>query len=227
MKLIHVMGGLVALLSGAVALYALKGAKLHRRSGMIFVYAMLVMASTGTVMSIVHLNVGNVMAGMLTLYLVLTALLTARRPSLEFNGIDRMAMLVAMTVGVTAVTLGIAAVRSATGTMHGIPPPAYFMFGTVALLATFGDLRVMWSWRTQGGFRIKRHLWRMCFALFIAAASFFLGPSQRLPAFLRGSPLRPVPVLVVLIVMFFWLARVSLRQRGLPQAWFQPIRRTS
>jgi ABC-type amino acid transport system permease subunit len=101
------------------------------------------------------------------------------------------------------------------------------MFGTVALLATFGDLRVMRSWRTQGGFRIKRHLWRVCFALFIAAASFFLGPPQRLPAFLWHSSLRPVPVLVVLIVMFFWLARVSLRQRGLPQAWFQPIRRTA
>jgi uncharacterized membrane protein len=225
MKLLHVMAGLTALIAGAVALYAFKGAKLHRRSGIIFVYAMLVMASTGTVMSIVHLNVGNVLAGVLTFYLVLTALLAVRRPSLEFHRIDTVAMLAALTVGLTAATLGLAAVRSATGTMHGIPPPVYFMFGTVALLATFGDLRVMRSWRTQGGFRIKRHLWRMCFALFIAAASFFLGPPQRLPAFLRHSPLRPVPVLLVLLVMFFWLARVSFRQRRLPAEWFPPLRR--
>ncbi len=165
MKLIHVMGGLTALVSGAIALYALKGARLHRRSGMIFVYAMLVMASTGTLMSIVHLNVGNVMAGTLTLYLVFTALLTVPRPAPEFRRIDAVAMLAALAVGLGATTLGLAAARSATGTMHGIPPPVYFMFGTVALLATFGDLRVMRSWRTQGGFRIKRHLWRMCFAL--------------------------------------------------------------
>ena len=222
MKLLHVVAGLFALLSGAVALYALKGAKLHRRSGIIFVYAMLVMASTGTVMSIVHLNVGNVMAGTLTLYLVFTALLTVRRPALEFRRIDAVAMLAALAVGLGATTLGVAAARSATGTMHGIPPPVYFMFGTVALLAAFGDLRVMRGWRTQGGFRIKRHLWRMCFALFIATASFFLGPSQRLPAFLRGSPLRPIPVLLVLLVMFFWLARVSFRQRRLPGEWFSP-----
>jgi uncharacterized membrane protein len=226
-KLLHVMAGITALVTGAVALYALKGAKLHRRSGILFVYAMLVMAFTGTVMSIVHLNVGNVIAGILTFYLVLTALLTVRRPSLEFHRIDGVAMLAALTVGLTAVTLGLAALRSATGKMHGIPPPVYFMFATVALLATFGDLRVMRSWRTHGGFRIKRHLWRMCFALFIAAASFFLGPSQRLPVFLRHSPLRPVPVLIVLIVMFFWLARVSLTRRRLPADWFQPIRRTS
>jgi len=227
MKLIHVLAGLSALIAGAVALYALKGGKLHRQAGILFVYAMLVMSSTGAVMSVVHLNVGNVMAGVLTFYLVLTALLAVRRPTLEFQRIDAVAMLAALTVGLTALTLGVAAVRSATGKMQGIPPPVYFMFGTVAALATLGDLRVMRSWGTQGGFRIKRHLWRMCFAMFIATASFFLGPSQRLPAFLRGSPLRPIPVLLVLVVMFFWLARVSLRQRGLPQAWFQPIRRTS
>ena len=227
MKLIHVLAGLSALIAGAVALYALKGGKLHRQAGILFVYAMLVMSSTGAVMSVVHLNVGNVMAGVLTFYLVLTALLAVRRPTLEFQRIDAVAMLAALTVGLTALTLGVAAVRSATGKMHGIPPPVYFMFGTVALLATFGDLRVWRSWRTQGGFRIKRHLWRMCFALFIATASFFLGPSQRLPAFLRGSPLRPIPVLLVLVVMFFWLARVSLRQGRLPSAWFQPVRRTS
>ena len=225
MKLLHVMAGLFALLSGAVALYALKGAKLHRQAGILFVYAMLVMSSTGAVMSVLHLNVGNIIAGVLTFYLVLTALLTVRRPSLEFHWIDRVAMLAALAVALTAVTLGVAAVRSATGKMHGIPPPVYFMFGTVALLATLGDLRVMRAWRTQGGFRIKRHLWRMCFALFIATASFFLGPSQRLPPFLRHSPLRPIPVLLVLAVMFFWLARVSYRRRGLPAEWFEPFRR--
>jgi uncharacterized membrane protein len=211
MKLIHVLAGLTALIAGAVALYALKGARLHRRSGVIFACAMLVMASTGTVMSIVHLNVGNVMAGLLTVYLVVTAWLAVRRPGLEFQRIDAAAMLGALAVGLGAVTLGIAARRSATGTMHGIPPPVYFMFGTVALLATLGDLRVMRRWRTQGGFRIKRHLWRMCFAMFIATASFFLGPARRLPPLLRGSPLRPIPVLLVLLVMFFWLARLTFR----------------
>jgi hypothetical protein len=134
-------------------------------------------------------------------------------------------MLAALTVGLTGLTLGAAAVRSATGKLNGIPPPVYFMFATIALLAALGDLRVMRSWGTQGGFRIKRHLWRMCFALFIATASFFLGPSQRLPAFLRHSPLRPVPVLLVLLVMLFWLARVSLRQGRLPAEWFSGVRR--
>jgi uncharacterized membrane protein len=228
MRVLHVLAGLTALLAGAVALYALKGARIHRRSGLVFVYAMLVMSSTGALMSVLDLNVGNILAGVLTFYLVLTALLTVRRPALEFQWIDRVALLVVLTLGLTAVTLGVAAVRSATGKIHGLPPPVYFMFGTVALLATLGDLRVMAAWGTHGGFRIKRHLWRMCFALFIAAASFFLGPPQRLPPFLRQSPLRPIPVLLVLVVMVVWMVRVSIQQRRARARGesFVPMRRT-
>jgi hypothetical protein len=176
-------------------------------------------------MSILNLNVGNVMAGVLTFYLVLTALLTVRRPALEVHPVDWAAMLAALTVGLTAATFGIAAMRSPAGKIHGLPPPVYFMFGSVALLATLGDLRLLLGWGTGGGFRIKRHLWRMCFALFIATASFFLGPAQRLPVFLRHSPLRPLPVLLVLVVMLFWLARVSLRSRRLPEAWLPQMGR--
>jgi uncharacterized membrane protein YfcA len=98
--------------------------------------------------------------------------------------------------------------------MHAIPPPVYFMFGTVALLATFGDLRVMRSWRTQGGFRIKRHLWRMCFALFIAALSFFIGQAKVIPAPYRNRGLLALPVLAVLVTMLYWLWRVR-RKRAL------------
>ena len=213
MKFIHVLAGLSALLAGAVALYALKGGRLHRRSGLVFVYAMLVMASTGTLMSIVHLNAGNVIAGVLTCYLVLTALITVRRPTPEFHRIDAIAMFAASTVVLGAAAMGVAALASADGKMQGIPPTVYFVFGFIALLATIGDVRVMRGWRTRGSFRIARHLWRMCFAMFIATASFFLGPSRRLPPFLRHSPLRPIPVLLVLLLMFYWLARVSIQAR--------------
>ena len=118
MKLLHVLAGLTALVTGAVALYALKGAKLHRRSGIVFVYAMLVMSSTGAVMSVLHLNVGNVIAGVLTFYLVLTALLAVRRPTLEFHSIDIVATLMALTVGLTGATLS----GSATAQPTAAPP---------------------------------------------------------------------------------------------------------
>jgi uncharacterized membrane protein len=45
--LFHIAGGALGLVSGFVALYAAKGARLHRRSGMLFVYAMLATCAAG------------------------------------------------------------------------------------------------------------------------------------------------------------------------------------
>jgi hypothetical protein len=209
---LHVAAGLLALLSGAVALYALKGGALHRKSGMVFVYAMLVMSASGAVIAALQPTVVamNVIAGALTFYLVLTALLTVRRPVLEFRWTDGVPMLVALAVCLACLKLGTDAVG---GERRNGPLPVFVMFGGVALLATVGDLRLMLGRRVDGRPRIARHLWRMCFALFIAAASFFLGPPQRLPAPLRESALRPVPVLLVLLVMAYWMVRVRVGRR--------------
>jgi len=72
-----------------------------------------------------------------------------------------------------------------------------------------------------GAKRIARHLWRMCFGLFIAAGSFFLGPSNRplrlLSAVGLGQHLSPtlfstslylILTILPLILLIFWLVRV-------------------
>jgi uncharacterized membrane protein len=52
MILLHILGGLIGLSSGAVALSIPKGSKLHRKIGMIFVYGILVLSTSGAVMAI-------------------------------------------------------------------------------------------------------------------------------------------------------------------------------
>jgi hypothetical protein len=69
-----------------------------------------------------------------------------------------------------------------------------------------------------GALALSRHLWRMCFALFIAATSFFLGQADLFPAELRHPALLGLPVLVVLGAMVYWLWRVRFRS-ALRQAW--------
>ena len=56
--------------------------------------------------------------------------------------------------------------------------------------------------------RISRHLWRMCFALFIATGSFFLGQQDVMPQAVRGSPILVVLALAPFPLMLYWLARV-------------------
>ena len=52
----------------------------------------------------------------------------------------------------------------------------------------------------------------MCFALFIAAASFFLGQADEFPELLRIPALLALPVLAVLLAMLYWLWRVRIRR---------------
>jgi len=60
--------------------------------------------------------------------------------------------------------------------------------------------------------RILRHLWRMCFGLFFATMSFFVGQQQVFPKFLRGSLLLTVLAFLPLPVMIYWLFRVRWRK---------------
>ena len=68
--------------------------------------------------------------------------------------------------------------------------------------------------------RIARHLWRMCFALFIAAGSFFSireRVAKILPEPFTTPAMRALPIALVFAAMFYWLWRVRAR-RMLAQA---------
>ena len=213
---IHIAAGGLALASGFVALAVTKGAGVHRRSGTLFVYTMLVMALVGALIAAAR-NVaaaGNVPIGLLTSYLVVTGLTTVRPPTGKRAGrLDLALMLTALALGVTLVAFGL--VASARGTLTGFPPAPFFVFGAVALLAAGGDVRLIRSGGVRairGAPRLARHLWRMSFALLIAAFSFFLGQAKVIPQPIRIIPLLMVPPLVVLATMLYWLWRVRGRR---------------
>jgi hypothetical protein len=85
------------------------------------------------------------------------------------------------------------------------------VFGIAGVLAAAGDARVIRAGGIQGPRRIARHLWRMCFAMWVAAASFFLGPRGRVPEVIDIPLLKAVGVLVPIVVMFYWLWRLRRR----------------
>lgn len=203
----HVTGGAIAIVSGLVALYAIKGRQLHRKSGTTFVCAMLVMALSGAVMAVGHAGAEiNIPAGLVTAYLVSSSLLTVRGPSVGFR-VERIAMVAAFMLGVASMLLALVSVsRGRTGF---IVPLA--MFATLALAAATGDRRMIKAGGIRGTPRLKRHLWRMCAALAIAAASFFLGPVSRIPEPLRLPALRLIP-LVVIATMVSWMWRFRTRR---------------
>ena len=71
---------------------------------------------------------------------------------------------------------------------------------------------MLWAGPRRGGARLARHLWRMSFALFIAALSFSVQAAKMLPASARVPALIALPMLAVLVTMFYWLWRVRGRR---------------
>lgn len=217
MTLIHIYAGLIALAAGAVALGVRKGGRLHRETGRIFVYAMFAMAGMGATLAAMKVFAGearslqsmNVVAGVLTFYLVATAWLTVRRPLPGPHWIDGAAMAAALAAGAFSVKFGLDAALRPNGRFLGFPATPAFVFGAVAFLAALGDLRLLTGRVLQGASRVARHLWRMCFAMFIATGSFFLGQAQALPEAVRRPLLLAIPVVGVLLVMAYWLVRVA------------------
>ncbi|HET9909682.1 MAG TPA: hypothetical protein VFQ23_23750 [Anaerolineales bacterium] len=201
---IHIIAGLTGIVSGFIALYTLKGGKLHRKGGMIFVYAMLVVAITGVVMGALISEMSAVIPGVLAFYLVMTALRSIRHPVLKFHWPDLGLLLLALILGGGSILYGILA--------EDQPTALYIVFGIVTLLAALGDVRVMLAGSIQGKQRVVRHLWRMGLAMFIATGSFFLGQSDEFPEQFRNSGLLSIPVLLVIFTMFYWLVRVSFTQ---------------
>ena len=93
-----------------------------------------------------------------------------------------------------------------------------FILATALFLAAAGDVRIMRFGLPRGGPRLARHLWRMCFALFIAAGSFFSireRVATILPEPFTTGPMRALPILLLFGAMFYWLWRVRGR-RALP-----------
>jgi len=209
---LHITAGLLGLVSGAVALCAPKGAWLHRKSGILFVFSMLALSISGAGIALLSGGEASVVGAILAAYLVTTALTTVRPPSPRSRWLALGLTAVAFALGLGSVALGFDTLATPSGTRDGIPAIIFFKFGAVALLAAAFDVRVIRSGALQGTRRLARHLWRMCFALYIATGSFFLGQADRIPKPLRITPLLVLLAFLPLLVMFFWLWRVRSRR---------------
>ena len=148
---------------------------MHRKSGMLFVFAIVTMAvCRGRARGRAPWQAANVPAGLLTAYLVMHRADHGDDLLLQGGaGWISARMLMALAVALTVLTFGFQAIANG-GTRNRVPAFPFFMFGIVGLLASIGDVRMIRSGGLRGAPRLARHLWRMCFALFIAAASFFL-----------------------------------------------------
>ena len=209
---LHIGGGSLGILSGAAALISRKGERLHRRAGTVFFGAMLVAYAIGAGVAplLADGQRTNTVAAVLALYLLITGWLTVKRPAGTAGLVEATGLVTGLLIAGAGLFFIQIASHSPTGTIDGSPPQAFYAFVIAGLFGAAGDLNALLRQGLTGAARIARHLWRMCFSLFIASGSFFLGQQQVMPHWMRGSPLLFLPALAPLVLLIFWLIRVRL-----------------
>jgi hypothetical protein len=207
--LLHICSGIVGLLSGAVAVSLRKGSPRHATAGIVFVISMLCLAGSGTYLAAAKSEPTNFLGGALTFYLVATAWMSARQKATT-GLLDWGALLVVLAVMAVSFTFGVEGAMSPTGLKYGYSPGSYFFPGSIALIAMIGDVRMLAHGCISGIPRIARHLWRMCFGLFVASVSIFLARQRLFPAVMRRTGMLYVLSFLPLGLMVFWLIRVRV-----------------
>jgi len=199
---IHIAGGLIALASGTMAVAMRKGGAMHAAAGTWFFASMLVLGVTASILEPFRSPPGSPIGGIMVCYFV-----AARRRDGTTGKFEIVACAAALIMAALMVWGGF------TGATTPAGAGPIFALGGVCLIAGLLDLNAILRSKLSAVQRISRHLWRMCFAFFIATGSFFLGQQDALPQAVRGSPILFVPAFAPFAVMAFWLVRVRFGKR--------------
>lgn len=207
----HFGVGLIALASGTIALAVAKGGRLHKKSGIVFTVAMIGLGLSAAVISAYEGKV--ITGGFFVVYLVFTAMTTVKPMPGSGRKLDIALMVLAFALAGEMLWSGFVVWGLPGHSFQGVPAGMIFFLGTTCLLAAIGDVRMIREGALGGPRRLARHLWRMCFALFIATGSFFLGQMKFLPESMQSLPLMMVLGIAPLPILLYWMWRVRLRRR--------------
>ena len=205
----HISVGWFVLLAGMLALVSTKGAALHKKTGKVFVIAMLLVCISAAYLD---LSTGHfpVMA-LLAMYFASTSWATIKHKPNSVSVFDVCAFFGIAMLAITFFKWGWEITFQGKTNDIAMPAFMYFVWGSFAALAALLDLNMILHKGHSGAHRIIRHVWRMCFALLMAIMSFL---SQDIfPSFILQSGLLWSPIALILLTMSYWILRLLINRK--------------
>ena len=201
MLILHICVGFLVLVFGSCALFFRKGSKRHAKAGTIFFLSMLIVTLSAMYFAVQKNEFPFI--PILVCYLVITSWMTVKHSKHNISIYEISAFIIISALAIGMLRLGVMPTTKEESNESGL----YLFFGSIAALAAILDLNMIVRGGLKGSHRIARHLWRMCFAMTGAMASFF-DQKRFIPDIIRETHLHQIALLLMLVLMLYWLCKV-------------------
>lgn len=207
---IHIIGGVVGLLSGSFNMFTRKGHRLHRLIGRVFTWSMLSAGFSAIILSQWHPNVFLCMVGVFTIYMISTGnrylrlkgFLNGQKPTL----LD-WCLTIVMLIGIVYF-IWIGVYHIIHNTYFGFVLITFACFSLVFVIADFrnylGLTRIKNYW-------LLAHLQRMVGAYIASTTAFIVVNSSFLPTLVPGFVYWLLPSFLLTPLIIKWSRKVEVK----------------
>ncbi|MHA4894007.1 hypothetical protein ACXZ1K_04590 [Pedobacter sp. PWIIR3] len=200
---LHITGGAISLITGAVVILLKKGGKLHKIIGLIYFYSLLLASLVSFPMCFLHPNLFLFIIGVFTSYMLLTGIRYQKKTgSGSVNVYDWMLSTIMLFFGSGFIVLG--AINLFNGINFGI---VLLVFGSISLAFVLQDWRNYKGKSPIRNFGLTTHLQRMIGSYIAAATAFLVVNNTVLPSILAWL----LPTVILSPLIFWWTKKYLVR----------------
>ena len=202
MIIIHAAFGGIALLAGLVSMIAKKGHKLHKKSGLLFYYTMLISSTTAMAVALLpnHENPFLFAVGVFSLYFILTGKRALRfkrkNPNLR---VDKWISIIMIVTGILMIFLPIILLKKLNIILSA--------FAVVGIIFSIKDLILFKNHERLKEGWLKLHLGKMIGG-YISAATAFVVVNQFFPSFYGWF----IPGIIGGFVITYWTRKIKAKK---------------
>ena len=206
--LIHIVSGSIGLITGTINLIRKKGDKLHKNTGIFFLYGMLLNGISGLSMSLIHFNFFLFIVGVFSIYMVSTGQrylsLKTILPTQKALKIDWILSVGMFLFGIGFIIYGILLLLSSNN--FGI---VLLVFGFISISMVYQDFKNYQGQNSNINFWLLVHIQRMMGSYIAAMTAFIVVNNTILPGIVAWL----LPTVIVTPLIFKWSRKYKIQTK--------------